>query len=160
MELARFRLTPFPLPLCHSPVPPPPRSELHGQAQGILLCPCSFISFITASFLLPLPCSALTLSHTPFTLPSLSPCAPLLCPPRSELHDKAQGILLGQDFPDFEAETSAGPIKWHQYIDGSWAVLFSHPGTYQVYHSRRHAGGAHPGMCQVYHSWVVIFSHP
>jgi len=54
--------------------------------------------------------------------------APLLPSPRSELHGKSQGILLGQEFPDFEADSSTGPIKWHQYIDGSWAVLFSHPG--------------------------------
>ncbi len=36
-------------------------------------------------------------------------------------------LQLGDIAPDFEAETTEGPIKFHDYIDGSWAVLFSHP---------------------------------
>jgi len=39
-------------------------------------------------------------------------------------------ILIGDTAPDFEAETTEGPIHFHDYIDGSWAVLFSHPKNY------------------------------
>ncbi|PVD22269.1 hypothetical protein C0Q70_18077 [Pomacea canaliculata] len=37
---------------------------------------------------------------------------------------------LGDVFPDFEAETSKGKIQFHQAIEGSWAILFSHPADY------------------------------
>ncbi|MGC2140043.1 MAG: redoxin domain-containing protein, partial [Methylovirgula sp.] len=37
------------------------------------------------------------------------------------------GLQIGDIAPDFEAQTTEGPIKFHDYINGSWAVLFSHP---------------------------------
>jgi alkyl hydroperoxide reductase subunit AhpC len=36
-------------------------------------------------------------------------------------------IRLGEPAPDFEAETTEGPISFHDWIGDSWAVLFSHP---------------------------------
>jgi thioredoxin-dependent peroxiredoxin len=36
-------------------------------------------------------------------------------------------IQLGEKAPDFEAETTEGPIRFHDWIGDSWAVLFSHP---------------------------------
>lgn len=36
-------------------------------------------------------------------------------------------ILIGDTAPDFDAETTEGRIRFHDYIDGHWAVLFSHP---------------------------------
>lgn len=40
------------------------------------------------------------------------------------------GINLGDVVPDFKAETSDGDVQWHSYIDGTWAILFSHPGDF------------------------------
>ncbi|HXR12093.1 MAG TPA: peroxiredoxin [Gaiellaceae bacterium] len=36
-------------------------------------------------------------------------------------------LQLGEIAPDFEAETTEGRIRFHDWIGDSWAVLFSHP---------------------------------
>lgn len=36
-------------------------------------------------------------------------------------------ILIGDTAPDFTLESTEGTIHFHDYIEGAWAVLFSHP---------------------------------
>jgi len=39
-------------------------------------------------------------------------------------------LQLGQVAPDFEANTTQGPIRFHEWLGGSWGVIFSHPKDY------------------------------
>jgi thioredoxin-dependent peroxiredoxin len=36
-------------------------------------------------------------------------------------------LRLGDTAPDFHAETSQGPISFHEWLGDQWGVLFSHP---------------------------------
>lgn len=39
-------------------------------------------------------------------------------------------LQLGDVVPDFTADTTAGTIRFHEWLGGSWGVLFSHPKDY------------------------------
>jgi alkyl hydroperoxide reductase subunit AhpC len=42
-------------------------------------------------------------------------------------------LRLGSIAPNFQAQTTKGDIDFHQYIEGSWAVFFSHPADFSKF---------------------------
>jgi alkyl hydroperoxide reductase subunit AhpC len=42
------------------------------------------------------------------------------------------GLLLnlGDIVPEFNANSTLGNISWHSWIEGSWAMLISHPANF------------------------------
>ncbi|OQR78935.1 peroxiredoxin-6-like [Tropilaelaps mercedesae] len=49
---------------------------------------------------------------------------------KCDLPKKGKPLNLGDPFPNFKCITTDGEFMFHDYIDGSWAILFSHPADY------------------------------
>ena len=43
---------------------------------------------------------------------------------------KRMSLRLGDTAPDFEANTTQGPIKFHEWLGDGWGMLFSHPADF------------------------------
>lgn len=39
-------------------------------------------------------------------------------------------LYLGDTIPDFEQDTSIGPIRFHEWAGDAWVILFSHPADF------------------------------
>jgi len=57
---------------------------------------------------------------------------PCLCFENNSRDRMQQVLRLGNVVPDFTADSTHGPIEFHKWIDGHWAILFSHPADFTV----------------------------
>src|SRR5690349_16476049 len=60
---------------------------------------------------------------------ALTPAAPYICDerPAHRRREVSMALQINDTAPDFEAETTEGKIRFHDWIGNNWVVLFSHP---------------------------------
>jgi glutaredoxin/glutathione-dependent peroxiredoxin len=45
-------------------------------------------------------------------------------------NERPEPLRLGSIAPNFKADTTKGPIDFHEFIGNNWVILFSHPEDY------------------------------
>ena len=73
------------------------------------------------------PLSSPFLRQTPIRITRSSPLRALAT---SASRSPQPRIRLGSVAPNFKAQTTQGPIDFHQWLDNKWAILFSHPADF------------------------------
>lgn len=75
-------------------------------------------------------------------------------------------LRLGDRAPDFEANTTHGPLRFHDWAQGNWVILFSHPADFTpvcttefVGFAQRAADFARRGVKLIGNSIDSIYSH-
>jgi alkyl hydroperoxide reductase subunit AhpC len=53
--------------------------------------------------------------------------SPKPCNDAISIEEKTMALSLGELAPDFMADSTEGPIHFHNWIGDAWCVLFSHP---------------------------------
>ncbi|PQE30324.1 mitochondrial peroxiredoxin PRX1 protein [Rutstroemia sp. NJR-2017a WRK4] len=64
-----------------------------------------------------------------FKAQSIAPLSSRFLATSSSLPEQPR-LRLGSEAPNFQAETTQGPIDFHKFIDNSWTILFSHPADF------------------------------
>lgn len=49
---------------------------------------------------------------------------------KAEIIAQQKVVRIGDEAPNFSAETTQGPIEFHKFIEGKWALLVSHPADF------------------------------
>lgn len=60
----------------------------------------------------------------------LAPCRPDICSMENNNTTAPSMPRIGDVAPDFSATTTTGVLNFHEYIDDSWTILFSHPADF------------------------------